>query len=57
MIRRVLGVVCFLVGTLWFGQGIGVVGGSSMTGSAFWAIVGAPLAVFGVVLFTRRPVG
>ncbi len=57
MLRRALGVVCFLVGALWFGQGIGVVGGSSMTGHAVWAVIGVPLAIVGVVLASRRPVG
>jgi hypothetical protein len=40
------------VGAVWFAQGIDVLGGSSMTGNAFWAVVGAPMVVIGIVLIT-----
>jgi hypothetical protein len=32
-----------LVGVVWLGQGVGLIGGSAMTGSVFWAVVGAIL--------------
>ena len=48
--RRVVGVVLFLTGAVWIGQGTDLVTGSSMTGSTFWAVVGALCVVAGVVL-------
>lgn len=48
--RRVVGVVLFLTGAVWIGQGTGLVTGSSMTGSTFWAAAGAVCVVAGLVL-------
>jgi hypothetical protein len=48
--RVVIGVVLSLVGLLWIGQGVGAIGGSFMTGEAFWAVMGAIALLFGVVL-------
>jgi len=48
--RRVVGAVLVLTGAVWIGQGTNVIQGSSMTGSAFWAIVGALSVVAGLVL-------
>ena len=48
--RRVVGVVLVLTGAVWIGQGTNSIKGSSMTGSAFWAIVGALCVVAGLVL-------
>jgi hypothetical protein len=48
--RLVLGIVCCLIGLLWFGQGVGLIGGSFMTGEAVWAVIGAVAILFGVVL-------
>jgi hypothetical protein len=39
--RRVVGAVLFLTGLVWVGQGTNLIGGSSMTGSTFWAVMGA----------------
>jgi hypothetical protein len=51
---RVLGlgaaVVMVLLGGLWTLQGLGYVGGSSMTGSQTWAVVGPLVAGLGVAL-------
>jgi len=33
------------VGAVWLGQGIGVIGGSFMSGEPFWAIIGAVMLV------------
>ncbi len=41
--RLVLAAVLALVGLVWVGQGLGFIGGSFMTGSLFWAAVGAAL--------------
>jgi hypothetical protein len=39
-----------LVGGVWFGQGNGWIGGSSMTDQDFWAYAGAVTAGLGVAL-------
>jgi hypothetical protein len=39
--RRLLGALLFLTGVVWLGQGLRLIQGSSMTGSTFWAIMGA----------------
>lgn len=48
-----LGVVAMLFGTLFFFQGIGVVKGSFMTDSNFWAVAGPIIAVAGLVVVVR----
>ena len=45
-----LGVLLTVAGVVWALQGLGYVGGSSMTGSSFWAIVGPLVAAAGVAL-------
>lgn len=52
---RVLGVVLVAVGALWTLQGVGVIGGSAMSGSTMWAIIGPLVAAVGVYLIARRP--
>ena len=51
-----LGLVLLLAGTVFFFQGIGVIGGSFMTGSARWAVIGAVLdaAALGLLAVARR---
>ena len=48
--RLVIGVVLCLVGALWFGQGVGWVGGSFMSGQAVWAVIGVVAVLFGITL-------
>jgi hypothetical protein len=56
VIVRVLGVVLVAVGVLWTLQGLGIVGGSVMSGSTMWAIIGPIVAVVGILLVVwRRP--
>ena len=53
-----IGVVLCLVGAVWFGQGVGLIGGSFMSGQAIWAVIGAIALLFGAVLIrsaSRRP--
>jgi hypothetical protein len=45
-----LGVLMVAVGLLWTLQGLGHVGGSAMTGSETWAVVGPASAGLGVAL-------
>ena len=50
ILRRVVGALLCLTGVVWIGQGTTVIQGSSMTGSTFWAVVGAVCFVAGLVL-------
>jgi F0F1-type ATP synthase assembly protein I len=43
-------VVLSAVGLVWLGQGIGVIGGSFMSGEPLWAIIGAVMLVGAGVL-------
>jgi hypothetical protein len=59
-VKVVLGVVVALLGLLFMFQGLGVVKGSSMTNSNFWAVAGPVIAIGGLVLVAvgmgwRRP--
>lgn len=55
--RLVVSVILLLVGLLWIGQAIGLVGGSVMSGQSIWAWIGAVAVVSGAVLVrsARRP--
>ena len=52
--RLVAGVVLCIVGAVWFGQGVGWIGGSFMSGEALWAVIGAFCIAFGIVLLRPR---
>ena len=43
-------VVLIVAGSVFFFQGIGVIGGSFMSGSALWAALGPLIAICGLVL-------
>jgi len=45
-----VGAIIFLMGIVWFLQGIGVLPGSIMTGSEFWAVAGGLAAIVGLLL-------
>ncbi|WP_353510093.1 hypothetical protein [Intrasporangium sp.] len=57
-VSLVLGGVLVVLGLVWFGQGMGWIGGSGMSGVRLWAVIGPILAVVGAVLIVRglRPV-
>jgi len=47
-----------IAGTVFALQGFGVLGGSVMSGSHFWAVAGPLIAIVGLVILaagTRRP--
>lgn len=46
----VVGVALVIVGSVFALQGLGYVGGSSMTGETLWAVIGPIVAVVGIVL-------
>ena len=53
VVRAVIGaagLVLALAGIVFFFQGVGVIGGSFMSGSATWAVIGALLVAAGVGL-------
>jgi hypothetical protein len=45
-----LGGVFLVVGVIWLGQGVGLIGGSFMTGEAVWAVIGGICMVVGALL-------
>jgi hypothetical protein len=49
----VIAVVMALVGVVFLGQGLGYIGGSGMTGSSFWAVVGGLLVIAAAALAWR----
>ena len=56
---NVVGVLCVLMGCVWFLQGINVLPGSFMTGQTKWAVYGGVLLVIGLgvlVMANRRRV-
>ena len=53
-IAPVLGVLLVAFGGLWTLQGLGLVGGSFMTGSTAWLVIGLVLVIAGVALLLRR---
>ncbi len=52
----VIGVLLILAGGVWFMQGVGVLGGSMMSGQIQWAIYGgiAILLGAGLLLYANR---
>lgn len=54
------GILLVIVGLVWLFQGLGLLGGSVMTGLTLWAVVGPVVAALGVALIvsvvrTDRP--
>ena len=50
-----LGILLVVVGALFLGQGVGWIGGSSMTGERQWAFIGGALIAVGAgLLFAAR---
>jgi hypothetical protein len=56
MTLGILGVLVFLTGVVFFGQGIDVIHGSSMSGHGGYAALGAALVVIGLglIVWARR---
>lgn len=49
----VVGAVLVLAGVTFGLQGLGVIGGSAMSGKTVWALIGPVLAVVGLVVLAR----
>ncbi len=45
-----VGVLVIIVGAVFTFQGLGVIGGSAMTGNTIWAIIGPIIALVGIAL-------
>jgi hypothetical protein len=45
----VVGALAVLLGAVWTLQGVGILGGSVMTGDRTWAVIGPIVAVAGLV--------
>lgn len=59
IIANIVGVLCVLMGGVWFFQGINVLPGSFMTGQTKWALYGGILVCVGLgllVMTNRRRV-
>jgi hypothetical protein len=58
-VGRIIGIVLVLVGGLWALQGLGAVGGSAMTGSKGWLVIGLVTVGMGLAVLLppllRRP--
>lgn len=50
VVLTALGVLLTVAGVVWALQGLGYVGGSTMSGNSFWAIIGPIVAALGVSL-------
>ena len=55
VLALVVGVLMIAVGVLWTLQGLGYVGGSSMSGEDQWAVIGPAVAGLGVALTWSWP--
>jgi len=47
------GILLIAVGAVWTLQGVGILGGSVMSGSTMWAIIGPVVAIVGIYLIVR----
>ena len=47
---RIIGVLAVIIGIVWLLQGLNILGGSGMSGQIIFAVIGAILAVVGVIL-------
>ncbi len=54
-LRVILGIILVLVGAVWTLQGLGVLGGSAMSGVTLWAIIGPLVILAGLALALVRP--
>jgi hypothetical protein len=47
------GALIAFMGLVWTGQGLGYIGGSFMSGSLTWAVIGPIVALLGLFVATR----
>ena len=51
-VLMIVGLVAVLLGAVWALQGSGVIGGSVMSSSTTWLVIGVVVAVVGLVLIS-----
>jgi hypothetical protein len=49
----VVGLLLVAMGLVWMLQGLGVIGGSAMSGQTLWAVIGPIVALAGLALVLR----
>ncbi len=52
-VSLVVGALIALIGLVWIGQGVGLIGGGFMSGNGMWAVIGLVLVVIGGLLVFR----
>lgn len=52
-----IAVLLMLIGLVWIGQGVGIIGGGAMSGQSIWAIIGALALAVGIVVLWRERAG
>ncbi len=52
-VSLVVGALLALLGLAWMGQGTGLIPGSVMSGSTFWAVIGLILLIVGGAIVAR----
>ena len=50
IVMLIVAAVLIVIGAVWTLQGIGVMGGSAMSGNSMWAIIGPIVIVVGIGL-------
>lgn len=53
VVLLVVGLILVAIGGLWTLQGLGIVGGSVMSGVTMWAIIGPAVALAGILIIVR----
>jgi hypothetical protein len=54
--RLAVALVLLLIGLVWIGQGVGLLGGSPMSSQTIWALIGSILVLVAAgVAWTARP--
>ncbi len=48
IVMLIVAAVLIVIGAVWTLQGLGVIGGSAMSGNSMWAIIGPILVVVGL---------
>lgn len=52
-VLAVIGIVVAMAGAVFTLQGVGLLGGSFMSGSGVWAVIGIAMVIAGVALYGR----
>jgi len=52
-VLAVIGIVVAVAGAVFTLQGVGLLGGSFMSGSGVWAVIGIAMVIAGIALYGR----